>query len=232
MAPSAPARRTKDLRAAIVNCGRGNLPETCQFVGGTLVMGSQTAVPPAARLLARSAALRHLALVILFGALTALSAQIKWSLPGNPVPITGQVFMVLLAGALLGSRLGAASQLTYVAFGALGAPVFAAGSSGPAVLMGPTGGYILGFVLAAGVVGMIASRSDRSLNLALAMAAGVCAIYACGAIWLATWSHFGRTLPWSQALAQAVTLGVLPFVLPDCVKVGLAVAATRSALQD
>jgi biotin transport system substrate-specific component len=196
------------------------------------MIASQTTVPPAARLLERSTVLRDLMLVLLFGALTALSAQIRWSLPGNPVPITGQVFLVLVAGALLGARLGAASQLTYIGFGALGAPVFAGGMSGPAVLIGPTGGYILGFVVAASLVGNLVSHRSRSMHLILAMAAGVGTIYACGAMWLTVWTHFSQALPWPRSLTQALTLGVLPFVFGDCVKLTCAVAAVRWAVRD
>lgn len=196
------------------------------------MFASHTAVPPAARMMERSAVLRDLMLVLLFGALTALSAQIKWLLPGNPVPITGQVFLVLVAGALLGARLGVASQLTYIGFGALGAPVFAGGVSGPAVLLGPTGGYLLGFVLAAGVVGMLTGSRRGVPALTLAMAAGVALIYGCGATWLAVWTHVTRGLPWPEALAQALALGVAPFVIGDVVKIVGAVTAVRGAIKE
>jgi len=82
----------------------------------------------------------------------ALLAQISIPLPFTPVPITGQTFAVLLTGALLGSRLGVAAMLTYVAEGSAGLPFFAGGAHGPAVLAGPTGGYLVGFVIAAFVV--------------------------------------------------------------------------------
>jgi biotin transport system substrate-specific component len=196
------------------------------------LIASQTAAPPAARLLERNVAMRHLALVLLFGALTALSAQIRWLLPGNPVPVTGQVFVVLLSGAFLGARLGAASQLGYVVFGIMGAPVFAGGTSGPLALVGPTGGYILGFVLAAALVGRRVERNNRTGSLALAMVVGLAAIYVCGGMWLACWSHVASDLPWAEAVAKAWALGVMPFLLPDAVKVLLAIGAARTALRD
>lgn len=108
-------------------------------------------------------------LVVAGSVLIALLAQLE--IPLQPVPITGQTFGVLLVGALLGSRLGAVTVLTYLAWGAIGLPVFAGGISGPARLVGPTGGYLVGFVGAAFLVGWLSERGwdRRILTTAVAM---------------------------------------------------------------
>ena len=105
------------------------------------------------------------ALVIGFALLTAVAAQITIPLPWTPVPVTGQTFAVLVAGAALGWRRGAASQLLYVAMGAVGLPFYADGASGWDGLSGATGGYLVGFVIAAALVGALAERRhDRSVR--------------------------------------------------------------------
>lgn len=96
------------------------------------------------------------ALVVGFALLTALSAQIVIPLPFTPVPITGQTFAVLLSGAALGAGAGAASQGLYVLLGAVGLPFYAGGASGWTVVTGATGGYLVGFIVAAWVVGVLA----------------------------------------------------------------------------
>ncbi|HEU4754455.1 MAG TPA: biotin transporter BioY [Armatimonadota bacterium] len=183
--------------------------------------------PPALSLLQRSELARHAMLVLLFGALTAVSAQI--SIPWYPVPLTGQVFMVLVAGALLGPRLGLMSQLAYLAIGFLGAPVFAEGKATAAVMLGPTAGYLVGFVLAAWLAGW-AGRYARSLPLfALGMAGASLLILAIGGAWLglgstlALWPGVPRH-DLASGLSYGVTAGVLPFLLADVVKVAAATA--------
>ena len=101
---------------------------------------------------------RDLALATLFAALTALGAQIAVRLPFSPVPVTLQVLMVIGCGLILGSRRGLTSQLTYLAAGVLGLPVFAGGTGGPAVILGPTGGYLLAFPVAAFAAGWLSER--------------------------------------------------------------------------
>lgn len=151
--------------------------------------------------------------VAVFAMATAFGAKVMIPVPGTPVPFTFQVVCVILAGALLGPRLGAASQIAYVGTGALGAPVFAAGG-GIAYLLGPTGGYLLAFPLAAYVVGAVARRSRAdALQLAVALAAGVLTIHAGGAAWLAILTG---------DLKLALGYGVGPFILLDVVKVALA----------
>jgi len=170
----------------------------------------------------RATLARDVLLVLSFSAVTALCAQIAFWI--GPVPITGQTFAVLLAGALLGSKRGALSQLTYLGMGAMGAPVFAGWMGGPAVLLGPTGGYLLGFVAAAFVVGFLAERGwDRRLwSTALAMLIGSIVMYAFGLAWLAFW--LDRFAPESSVLS----VGLYPFIPGDLFKLVLAATALPS----
>jgi biotin transport system substrate-specific component len=155
----------------------------------------------------------HAASVLFMTALTAAAAQISAPLPFTDVPFTLQPMVVLLAGLTLGPRLGLASQVLYLALGIAGLPVFAASATlppGPLRLLGPTGGYLLAYPLAAQLTGALAARGfDRRYGTSvIAMLAGLLVIYACGVTWL------GLTLGFSQALAA----GVLPFVAADLLK--------------
>lgn len=167
----------------------------------------------------RATLVRDVLLVVGFSAVTALCAQIAFWI--GPVPITGQTFAVLLAGALLGSKRGALSQLTYLGMGALGAPVFAGWTGGIAQFIGPTGGYLIGFVAAAFVVGFLAERGwDRRIwTTALAMLIGSIVLYAFGLSWLAVW--LARFAPESSVLA----VGLYPFIPGDVLKLLLASVA-------
>ncbi len=156
------------------------------------------------------------AAVVGFAVLTAVAAQWRIPLPFTPVPITGQTFAVLLAGAALGVRAGAASQLLYVAMGAVGLPVFSGARGGWEVVTGATGGYLVGFVVAAAVVGALAERRhDRHFSTTLsAFVVGSFVIYA-----------FGTTgLMWAANMnpTEAIVKGVAPFVFGDVLKAGLA----------
>lgn len=157
------------------------------------------------------------AVILIFSVFIALLAQVALPLAFSPVPITGQTLGVLLAGLLLGSRRGTLSVLTYLVQGILGLPVFAGGSAGPGTLVGPTGGYLAGFVVAAFLVGLLAEREwDRSYpRTLLAMALGTLVIYALGVAWLAL--YVGD-------LGRALTGGLWPFIPGDLVKIGLAAA--------
>ena len=163
------------------------------------------------------------ALVVGFAVLTALAAQLSFRLPWTPVPITGQTFAVLTAGAVLGTTRGALSQLLYVALGALGLPIYAGGVGGWAAATGATGGYLLGFVLAAALVGRLSERrQDRQLLTSIpAMLAGSAVVYALGVPWLA----------WKLGVAgtEAIELGMTPFVIGDTVKLLAAGALTPTA---
>lgn len=170
-------------------------------------------------LLPRSGILMDLGLILGFSLITALFARLAFYV--GPVPITGQTFAVLLAGALLGSRRGALSQIAYLAEGAAGLPVFAGGQAGSIYMLGPTGGYLLGFVGAAFVVGLLTERRwDRHfLTTAVAMALGSAVLYLVGLFWLA------RFVPQEKLLA----LGLYPFLLGDLAKLLLAAALLPSA---
>lgn len=164
---------------------------------------------------------RNIVLVLAGSILTALSAQAVIPLPFSPVPVTGQTFAVLLIGAVLGSRLGALSMLAYLAEGAVGLPVFAGGHGTLLWMLGPTGGYLAGFVAAAYITGWLCERGwDRRLLTALAaMLVGNAAIYALGLPWLA---HFVGT-------GKVVALGLAPFIVGDIAKIVLAGLAMPAA---
>jgi biotin transport system substrate-specific component len=157
---------------------------------------------------------REVALMLGGSLLIALSAQLRLVLPFSPVPMTGQTFAVLLLGALYGSQRGPATVLTYLALGAMGLPVFAGGAFGVARLVGPTAGYLVGFVAAAFVVGFLSERGwDRKpWTTALSMILGNGMIYVAGVLWLS------RFVGWQAVL----TTGVLPFLAGDALKIALA----------
>lgn len=161
--------------------------------------------------------------VIAVALLTAAAAQLRVALPFTPVPITGQTFAVLLGGAVLGMRAGAASQLLYLALGAVGLPVFTEASGGWQVFQGATGGYLVGFVFAAALVGWLAEqRHDRRLRTAVWMfALGNLVIYAFGVPWLMVVTGWG--------LAEAVAGGVVPFLVGDLLKIVVAAGLTPTA---
>lgn len=162
---------------------------------------------------------RHLALILAGTLLIAIGAKVSFSIPGTPVPVTGQTFGVLVAGGALGFRRGIASALLYVALGAIGLPLFALGQTGLAVVLSALGGYLVGFVVAAALVGRLAELGwDRNLVGSIgAMLLGEVAIYAIAVPWLAV----ATGLPLGDAVAQGFT----PFVLGDAIKLVLAAGA-------
>ena len=153
---------------------------------------------------------RDVALVVGGSVLVALSARITVSVPVGPVPITAQTFAVLTVGALLGSRRGALSLLTYLAEGLAGMPVFAAGNAGAAYILGPTGGYLVGFVAAAYVVGLSAETlwDKRKASVPASLLVATLIIYVPGVLWLSRLIGFER----------AVASGLLPFIPGDVLK--------------
>jgi biotin transport system substrate-specific component len=163
-----------------------------------------------------------------FALLTALGTRVE--IPLYPVPITLQVLFVLLSGLVLGSRLGALSQMGYLVMGFTGAPVFAGGKTGLIALLGPTGGYLIGFVLAAYVAGLIAESAARpnKVRFLAAGLAGTAAIYLSGMLWLATWLAAGNGGSWTVELASAWQFGVLPFIVVDAGKALVASGVTLS----
>ncbi len=170
---------------------------------------------------------RDLTLVALFAALTAVAAQIAFTLPFlSRVPFTLQVFAVLVAGATLGARRGFLSQVVYLLLGVAGAPVFAQFHGGAAVLASPTAGYLWAFPPAALVAGWGAERRSasgglRPVPLSVGLLGGVTLIYALGAIGLVV----SGAVP---SLSLAVQVGVIPFIPFDLLKAVLAaVVASR-----
>lgn len=154
---------------------------------------------------------RPLIYAALFAALTAIGAFIKIPIPLSPVPITLQVFFVLLAGLVLGARWGGTSMIVYVMLGIIGLPVFSGGSSGLGVLLGPTGGYLIGFVAGAFVTGLIYTRVGQRVPETIgAMIGGLAAIYLPGVIQLSFVANI--------SLPQAVAVGMVPFLIGDAIK--------------
>ncbi len=163
-----------------------------------------------AQVLQKPSSLLAEGLTVLGGSLfIALMAQC--SLPIGAVPITLQTFAVLLMGGLLGSKKGALAVIAYLCEGTLGLPFFFSGNGGLLHLMGPTGGYLLGFVLAAFVVGALIERGgrDRYILSLFAMAIGAAIIILFGSLWL---THF-------VGQKGALSLGVYPFLFGDVIKV-------------
>lgn len=147
--------------------------------------------------------------------LVAASAQVVVPLPLSPVPMTLQPLAVLVVGGLLGAAPGTAALLLYLALGVLGLPVFAAGGSGIARLLGPTGGYLLAFPVAAALTGALAGRGGSVLRVLLASALGMVVIHIGGVAQLAL-------LGGDPGVALRV--GFVPFLTGDLLKVGLAAA--------
>jgi biotin transport system substrate-specific component len=154
-------------------------------------------------------------LALLGSALLTLSAKVQ--VPFYPVPMTMQTLVVLLIGMAFGARLGAATLALYLAEGAVGLPVFAGTPEkgiGLAYMLGPTGGYLVGFVLAAAIAGWIVERRRDAAGIALAVVSGSIAVYVPGVLWLASLVGFGN----------ALEHGLLPFLAGDLLKAGLAFA--------
>ncbi len=147
---------------------------------------------------------------------TTLAAWVRIPLPFTPVPVTMQSFVVLLSAACLGRARGGMAQLLYVAFGSFGLPIFAGVTVAGPYLLGPTGGYIIGFVAAAFFVGHAASRRSDYGPMAIMMmfVAGTTLIFIPGLVWLASWMQ--------TSLQQTVALGLLPFLPGALLKIGVA----------
>jgi len=185
--------------------------------------------------------------VATFVILTAVSAKVKIPLPFTPVPITLQVFFVLLSGSVLGSNLGALSQGIYIFLGLIGLPVWSGEGSGWQYFFGPTGGYLVGFIAAAYVVGIFTSKKDSKFRInsfsflfgqtfsfskrkslvgnilfpVVGYVAGVILIYAPGCLWLAIWANLFNGLSWD--VATVLQKGALPFIAVDILKAFAAV---------
>ncbi|MGC6497356.1 MAG: biotin transporter BioY [Candidatus Puniceispirillaceae bacterium] len=165
--------------------------------------------------------LAQLVFILAGGTLLAASAQFKVMVPPSPVPITGQTLVVLMIGMAFGPRLGAITVIAYILAGLRGLPVFAGGGAGLPVLVGTSGGYLVGFVAAAFVIGLLAQRGmDRSiLRTALAMVVGTLVIYLFGFAWLA--SLIG--------MEKAFLFGIQPYLWGDAMKLVVAACLMPAA---
>jgi biotin transport system substrate-specific component len=156
-----------------------------------------------------------LSLALSFALITGLFAQFRFYIPGTPVPVTGQVFAVFLAGIILG-KWGGISQCLYVGLGVFGIPWFAGMSSGLGYLAGPTGGYIIGFILTAFFIGYVVDkyvRSRRFLSMfTLMLFSTFILIYIPGLIQLYLW--FGASI----SLSQLLLIGLVPYIAADLIK--------------
>jgi len=180
---------------------------------------SQTALASTSQL-----TLRRVVAVVLGAALVAAAAQVTGVIPGTPVPFTLQPLAVLIVGGLLGPSLGASSLILYLLLGAAGLPVFTPiGLPGAARLIGPTGGYLLAYPVAAYAVGRLIGKGDgtRTARIALAALAGLALIHLGG---------LAQLLILTGSAAQAARLGTLPFLVGDLGKLALAVLVLRSSV--
>ena len=149
-------------------------------------------------------------IVSIFTALTVLGGYI--AIPLGPVSMVLSNFVILLSGLLLGSKRGTSVAFTYLLLGALGLPVFAGGTSGIAHIIGPTGGYLIGYLPAAFITGLISEHKKRSLKKdALALIFGTLSIYTFGIPWL----KFSLSMSWNNAISA----GMLPFLIGDTIKI-------------
>jgi biotin transport system substrate-specific component len=182
-------------------------PEACDMTTRAATL-ADVAVPA-------TGALRDGLLVTGFIVFNALLAQVAVPVPGTPVPVTGQTFAVRLTGGLLGARLGLIAMLGYLLAGALGLPVFAGGAGGAGRFLGPTAGYLAGFVVSAWLMGRLAERGwDRRFGQGLvAMALASLPIYALGLVGLYLW----QPMPFGTLLAR----GLYPFLYGDLLKLVL-----------
>lgn len=167
-----------------------------------------------------------LVLALGIAGLTGLLAQVRLPIPWSPVPVTGQTFAVLLAGVLLGRWWGGVSITIYAGLGFAGLPWFSGWSSG----LGATGGYIIGFILAALFLGYFTDKYIRARGflsmLGLMLLANFVLIYIPGLIWLGLWLNMVSGTP--ATVATVVTMGAIPFIAGDIIKAILAAATAKS----
>lgn len=153
----------------------------------------------------------YMALAGLFAALIAVGSWISIPLGFTPVPMNLATLAVFLAGGLLGAKYGAVSTVVYAMVGAVGAPVFAGFRGGLSVIAGPTGGYIVGYILAALIVGIIVSRESGIIRVITAMILGLAACYLLGTAWFMISTNTG--------FAAAMVACVIPFLPGDAIKI-------------
>ena len=162
--------------------------------------------------------IRSTVFIALFTALISVGAYI--AIPAGPVPIVLQNFFVLLTGTLLGGYKGLSVVITYLILGAAGLPVFHSGTGGIGIILGPTGGYLLGYIPAVYLTGIISGKGKgKTLSVFLGALTGAAVVYLTGVPWL----KFVLKMSWGKA----VSAGLLPFILGDAVKVAAVVPVTR-----
>lgn len=167
--------------------------------------------------------LRDIGLVIAGALLIFLAARISFAIPGNPVPITMQNLGVLIVGGALGLRRGGLAAFLYLAVGLVGVPFFAEGKGGFAIILGATGGYLVGFVFAAALVGRLAELGwDRRIGGAIgATLLGTVVVYVVGVPWLAVTT--------GMSAGEAIATGLVPFLMVDAIKLLAAAVVFPSA---
>jgi biotin transport system substrate-specific component len=163
----------------------------------------------------RSSALTHALFIVGGTAFIAVMAQVSLPVPGSPVPVTGQTLAVLLVGTTYGARLGVATFSTYLLAGIAGAPIFAGGTYGIDRVLGATGGYLFGMLLASAVLGFLAERrADQKFSTSFpALLLGNLIIFSFGLTWL----HFSLDLTW----AKTFSMGLTPFILGEALKIAI-----------
>ncbi|TYP57623.1 biotin transporter BioY [Thermosediminibacter litoriperuensis] len=176
----------------------------------------------------KNLAVREMAFTALFASITALFSYIRIPLPFSPVPITLQTLAVMLAGSVLTPRAAFSSMAVFLFMGAIGLPVFGGGTSGPGVLFGPTGGYLMSWPVAAYVIALILKKVNPNLTtlILVNILGGVVIVYAIGVSYLAYVTN--------MTLTTAITAGALPFIPGDLLKAivsSLLALSLRKALQ-
>jgi biotin transport system substrate-specific component len=163
----------------------------------------------------RSGALTHALFIFGGTAFIAAMAQVSLPVPGSPVPVTGQTLAVLLVGTTYGARLGVATFFTYLLAGIAGAPIFAGGTYGIDRVLGATGGYLFGMLLASAVLGFLAERrADQKFSTSFpALLFGNLIIFSFGLTWL----HFSLDITW----AKTFSMGLTPFILGEALKIAI-----------
>lgn len=152
---------------------------------------------------------KEISFVALFAALTAVGGFI--SIPFYPVPLTFQVFFVLLSGIILGKRLGALSQIVYIGIGAIGAPIFHNFTGGVGIILGPTGGFLIGFVFGAYMAGFFYEKFSNNKLRFSSLLFSIAPIYIIGVLWLSFITN--------MTISKAILVGGVPFIPGDIVKV-------------
>jgi biotin transport system substrate-specific component len=190
----------------------------------TVTLPRPTALPVVLADALPGARTRDVLLVLAGAGLTALGAQIAIPIPPSPVPVTGQTLAVVIAGAALGARRGMASQLLYVLLGLL-LPIYADGASGTDVIWGASGGYLVGFVLAAGLIGYAAEHGAdrRPLLAALTFAGGQLAVFCIGVPWL----KVSADMSWGDAIHYGFAVFVVGGIIKALVAAGVTPYAWR-----